>query len=138
MEDLLDQMNGRLSRAGEATSVAADVRSVAQAVVELAASLSEQIAAARAEAVELHDRLALDEIAALRDEISQLRRRLGVRAKAPVVLTESQIDDVADRVVSRMVELFEVDASTAEAAAPAEPRAPRSKRSRPLVGRDGG
>jgi hypothetical protein len=42
------------------------------------------------------------EIAGLRDDIVQLKRRIGVRAKAPAVLDEAQVGILLDRIVERI------------------------------------
>jgi hypothetical protein len=38
------------------------------------------------------------QVAVVQDEVTQLKRRVGVRAKAPVVLDDAQMDDIANRV----------------------------------------
>jgi hypothetical protein len=40
------------------------------------------------------------QVATVQDEVTQLKRRLGVRAKAPVVLDDAQMDDLANRVAA--------------------------------------
>lgn len=45
-------------------------------------------------AIELQGRASASELAGLRDELAQLKRRVAVRAKAPAVLDEAQIEDL--------------------------------------------
>ncbi len=51
-------------------------------------------------------------MAALQEELTQLKRRVGVRAKVPIVLDDAQMDDIARRVAgvvtNELVRNFEV------------------------------
>ncbi|MEY2436420.1 MAG: hypothetical protein QOF97_1256, partial [Acidimicrobiaceae bacterium] len=52
------------------------------------------------------------QVAALQDEVTQLKRRVGVRAKVPIVIDDAQMDDIARRVAalvaSKLEETFEI------------------------------
>jgi hypothetical protein len=52
------------------------------------------------------------QVAAMQEELTQLKRRVGVRAKVPVVLDDAQMDDIARRVAgvvtAELVQSFEV------------------------------
>jgi hypothetical protein len=48
------------------------------------------------------------QVASVQDEVTQLKRRVGVRAKVPIVLDDAQMDDLADRVASHLERTFEI------------------------------
>jgi hypothetical protein len=56
------------------------------------------------------------QVAALRDEVAQLRRRLPVRSKTAVTLDDDQLDRIADVVVTRVLEQVDVEANPPETA----------------------
>jgi hypothetical protein len=52
------------------------------------------------------------QVAALQDEMTQLKRRVGVRAKVPIVIDDAQMDELARRVAalvaSKLEQTFEI------------------------------
>lgn len=72
----------------------------------------------------------LGEVEAVREEITQLRRRIGLRARTTVELDQDQLARVAEAVISRLLEVVEIDAV---GPAPAElaPETPRENHPRP-------
>jgi hypothetical protein len=48
------------------------------------------------------------QVASVQDEVTQLKRRVGVRAKVPIVLDDAQMDDLANRVATHLERTFEI------------------------------
>jgi hypothetical protein len=84
-DEVLRRMSARLDEIGADVASLGDVdrSSGAPAAPAAGARLSEELGV---------------ELAGLREDIVQLKRRLGVRAKAPAVLEETQIGELVDRI----------------------------------------